>query len=197
VADLIVLPEADELAAWLLGPGRMIQFLGDAGRGKTARLRRLGLLFPDAHYIYLAEGEPPPALPQPKPAAGAVFVLLDEAQRLPRRRRRHLFRSTARAGASLVLAAHEDVAGEAEAEGLECRTRTVAGLDTEQLLAVIDRRLEWARCPGGQPPRIRRPEAERLIQCYRDDLRSALDHLYEVYQRAVQSGGEGPWRSAI
>jgi hypothetical protein len=204
IAALMVLPQAPAWEARLRRPRQVLQFLGDAGRGKTARLRALEARFPAAPYVYLADDEPLPKLPPIRtvPDSGPA-LLLDEAQRLPRRRRRRLFRQAARRGAALVLASHEDLTEEMQRAGLEVRTEVVAGLDIETLLVIVKRRLAWAE--GAQAPsaprhpesRLSRDDARRLVDRFGDDLRSLLDHLYEDYQRRLtnHSGETDSWRN--
>lgn len=190
-ASLVVLPEAGELASHLERPAAALQLLGRCGRGKTARLRHLQARFPTTPYLYLPEDGPLPTLPrresqQPPGAASRgpallPTLLLDEAQRLPRHRRRRLFRSLAREGAALALAAHRDLTRELESAGLAVRTQVVAGLRPRQLQAVLERRLEWSRRGPGPLPDLE-PGPEELIERFGDDLRSILDHLYERWQ---------------
>lgn len=197
--DLVVLPDGEDLVRTLRRPGAAIQILGHQGRGKTARMRFLQRRFPECPYVYLAEDEPLPDLPKIEPrSGGGPALLLDEAQRLPPRRRRRLFRRTARVGAALALTSHEDLAREMEAGGLTTRTVRVEGLTVDHLLAVVERRLEWARAAPGPIPGLDRTDARRLVDRFGDDLRSLLDHLYETYQdRLHRHEEETPWRSAI
>lgn len=197
---LVVAPEVEELVAWLRRARGAVQVLGAAGRGKTARLRAIGRSSPDRPYVYLPQGGPLPRLPSLDDARpGEPALLLDEAQRLPQRKRRRLLRRIAARGASLAVASHEDLAGELRAAGLFPRTVVVAGLDPERLAEIVDRRLEWARLePGGLP----RPDAALrrvLIDRCGDDLRAILDHLYELYQDHLNRGIDGGtprWPSA-
>lgn len=196
---LIVAPEVEGLAEHLRRAGSAVQVLGQEGRGKTARLRALGLRFPAAPYAYLPEDGPLPELPRVGKAKPSVpALLLDEAQRLPRRRRRRLFRTLAERGATLGLASHQDLRRELEDAGLGVETTVAAGLDPERLLAIVERRLEWARLERADrpPPRPSHAQAEELIRRFGDDLRGLLDHLYEVYQERLSTGGDERWPSA-
>ena len=197
VAELVVPDESDPPPGLLDRPGVALQVLGEAGRGKTARLRWLAARYPRAPYVYLPAGGRRPRLPAISGVAGPVALLLDEAQRLPRRARRRLFRSVSRHGLSLALASHDDLEGELAASGLTPTTTVVAGLTPEQLLRIVDRRIDRVRLPAGEPLRLDRDDAARLIRRHGDDLRGILDRLYEVYQLALgQREGEA-WRSAI
>ena len=197
LAALIVPNAAEVPEDWLRWPRTAQQYLGDAGRGKTARLRRLEALFPDVPYHYLAGGVSRPAMPQPVTAAGPVALLLDEAQRLPSRRRRQLFVAVARAGRSLVLATHVDLSGELAAAGLACRTTVVADLVADDLLAILHRRIAWAQVDNASPALPQLADAQRLIAEFGDDVRAILDHLYDRYQAWLLNRGHCPWQSVI
>ena len=171
VGELVV-ADVESMAGWLSAPRRALQLIGDCGRGKTARLHALRRWWPDVPYVYLAEGAPVPPLPE------TPRLFLDEAQRLPRRRRRELFRRVE----SIALATHQDYRRELERAGLEVQTIEVGGADARLLLAVFARRVEWARLGPGRVPSVTARAVEELIGRYGDDVRSMLDELYEVYQ---------------
>ncbi len=195
LSALIVPTEPAAPADWLRQPRAVQQYLGEAGRGKTARLRHLYALFPEAPYVYLAEDEPLPALPDPAGVPGPLALLLDEAQRLPPRRRRRLFAAVARSGRSLVMASHADLSAEATGAGLTCWTVHIAGLSAGDLLAILRRRIAWARLEDAAPALPKPGDAQDLIAECGDDIRSILDTLYERYQDWVINGGRCPWRS--
>lgn len=199
VGDLIVVPDETELLDWLRRRRAIIQFLGSGGRGKTARLRLIQCRFPAVPYVYLAEGEPPPTLPRlVTPPEGGPALLLDEAQRLPSRRRRRLFREASRTGSVLVLASHQDLDDELCAEDLISHTIIVEGLDEERLMEIVNRRLEWARAGDGPLPMLSRRETRELVDRFGDDLRSLLDELYENYQDLLRrTEKEKRWRDVI
>jgi hypothetical protein len=195
LAALIVPTEPAAPADWLRQPRAVQQYLGEAGRGKTARLRHLCALIPDAPYVYLAEDEPLPPLPDPAEVPGPLALLLDEAQRLPPRRRRQLFAAVARSGRSLVMASHADLSAEATGAGLTCWTVRIAGLSAGDLLAILRRRIAWARLDDAAPALPQPGDAQELIAEFGDDIRSILDTLYERCQDWVMNGGRHPWRS--
>jgi hypothetical protein len=112
-------------------------------------------------------------------------LLLDEGQRLAPHRRRRLFASIVRQGRSLAVASHTDLSDELWDAGLSCRTQSIAGLDAEQLLAIVQRRVAWARLPEFSPAIVTCSEAERLIGHFGDNISEILNDLYERYQLAA------------
>lgn len=180
----LIVPEDVDLAAWFGAPRRAVQFIGEAGRGKTAHLHALRRVFPDGPYLYLGEDRPLPSVP----AVPRLF--LDEAQRLPGRLRQPVFRRVR----SIALATHRDLEEELTEAGHEVRTVRIAGMSVRRLQAVLRRRLEWARFGPGEIPGIEIPEAENLVERFGDDLRGVIDHLYEEYQLLV-SGSSSRMRA--
>ena len=172
--DLIV-AEIEGHAEWARRPRHAVHVVGDKGRGKSARLAAIHQRLPEFPLVYLAEDEPLPALPR------AGGLLLDEAQRLPRRRRRQLFAQLEH----LVLTSHEDHRGELLAAGWKVRAVRVRGLGADRLVALLQRRLNWAW--NGTPPVPQVPSSvvDGLLSRHGDDIRAMLDELYERLQRAV------------
>ncbi len=188
----MVMPEIDAVAAHLGAGSAALQLLGEAGRGKTARLARLGAAFPGSPYVYLPEDGPLPAIPDL--VSVPLALRLDEAQRLPWRRRRRLFREASRRGSSLAVASHEDLGAELEAAGLAGGTRVISGLDSDGLRAIVANRLAWAADGCCRLPALDHATAERLVARFGDDLRALLDHLYDIFQAALTADdGGSPW----
>ena len=174
----VVEPIVDELARRLATPGFAVQVLGDAGRGKSTFLRVLHARFSDLPYTYLAEGEPPPPIPQ------APIVFVDEAQRLAPRVRARLFSRRA----SFALASHADHERELGRAGVEVLAERVGALTSAKLVRICRRRIEWARRGAGPVPEVPASAAEQLIDQHGDDLRAIGDHLYEVFQTMTGVG---------
>lgn len=165
----------------LRSPGFAVQFIGEAGRGKSTHLRALHRFFPDAPYLKFPEGARIPRIP------GAPVLFLDETQRLPPALRRRIF---GRKG-SFALGTHEDHSPELARAGLESLTLQIRGLTPGRLGEIIRRRLEWARRGPGPLPEIDEAEILRLIETYDDDLSAILAHLYEEFQRREHGGKDG------
>jgi hypothetical protein len=156
----------------LTEPGYAVQFVGEEGRGKTTHLLAILGHFPKAAYVHVGENERP-RIPEGRP------LLVDEIQRLPRRRRHRLFRRRV----PLVLGTHEDLGSELAAAGLEAETyRAAGGLCARRLREIVVRRVEAARRAPGPIPQLRMETAQAMIDRFGDDVRAILGHLYDVFQ---------------
>jgi len=169
--------DESEHAGWvrrLRRPGFALQFIGDAGRGKSTHLLSLHRHFPDSPFVYVGEGE------RPRLPPGTPFFL-DEAQRVGRRRLARLFR---RAG-SLVIGSHDDHAQDLAEAGLDVVTvHPARGLDTDRLSRILHRRIGWARRGPGRVPAIAPADTAALLNEYGSDIRAIERRLYHVFQRA-------------
>lgn len=180
-AELAVV-DVDSLVAFLTRPRRAFQFVGDCGRGKTTRMLALARSIPDATYTYLAEDVPCPSI-----AAGKV-VMIDEAQRMPRKVRRQVFSS----GLPLVLATHRDLSRPLRRHGYTVETRRIGlQLNENTLAEILNRRINASRRDPRQPAQqITLAQCRRLIQRFGTDVRAIESYLYDVVQSQVNSHGE-------
>jgi len=170
-AELAVV-EVDRFVSRLKQPGYAVQFTGDKGRGKTTHLLAILRRFPRAAYVHVGENERP-RIPHGNP------LLIDEIQRIPRRRRRRLFRRKV----SLALGTHEDHRVELARAGFDVETvEAAASLDAGQLHEILNRRVEWARRGPGPLPCVAVETAQAMIDRFGDDLRAIERHLYEMFQ---------------
>jgi hypothetical protein len=177
-AELAVV-DAGPLVERLLRPGCAVQFLGDAGRGKTTHLLAIGRCFDHAAYVRIEEDGPPPPFPQGYP------LLIDEAQRLPRRVRRQVFRGPV----SVALASHRDLGIELRRAGLDVHTvRIGQHLPPARLCEMLNRRVEAARRGAGQVPRLTLAAATQLVEHFGTDIRAIEGHLYERFQHLAEVG---------
>ena len=164
--------EIDRFVRRVRQPGYAVQFLGDKGRGKTTHLLALRQHFPEAPYLHIGEGQRP-RIPRGHP------LMIDEIQRLPRWRRRWVFRRSV----SLVIGTHEDVSAELLRAGFEVDSiEAGALLDAERLHEILNRRIRWARRAPGPVPRVTLNTAGALIERFGDDVRAIEWHLYEMFQ---------------
>ena len=170
-AELAVV-EVDHLVPRLREPGFAVQFMGPKGRGKTTHMLALVRRFPDARYVHVGENERPRI-----PHAHPLFV--DEIQRVPRRRRRRLFRRPV----SLVLGTHEDFRSELVAAGFQVETIGVgSALDAGRLAEILNLRIEAARRGPGPVPQLTLKTAQAMIDRFGDDLRAIQGAMYDLFQ---------------
>jgi hypothetical protein len=177
-----------EVERWvdLLGDqGRAVQFMGQAGDGKTTHLLALQRSLPGAVYAYLPEDGPHPPIPLRRP------LLIDEAQRLSRGQRGRIFVF----GGPLVLGTHADLSRELRQAGLAVVTYNVgADRSPRQLARILNARIEASRLSDSPVPRIDAAHAARLLANVRHSIRDIEQLLYDDFQTAVQNGM--PWPTA-
>lgn len=170
--------DIDEHVEWLHRGSRAIQFIGDCGRGKSTHLLAMLNQFPSAAHVYIPEDGPTPVIPPGNP------LLIDEAQRLPWRVRREVFRR----GMTLILGTHVDLISPLTRSGFAVRTIHVsADFDAPRLCEILNRRIELARLGPGKIPVITLQQAERLVARFGNDIRSTESYLYERLRILVRS----------
>ncbi len=170
-AELAVV-EVDHLVPRLERPGFAVQFMGPKGRGKTTHMLALLRHFPDARYLHVGENERPRI-----PHAHPLFI--DEIQRVPRRRRRRLFRRRV----SLVIGTHEDLRPELAAAGFEVEPIGVgSALDAGRVCRILNLRIESARRAPGPLPQVTLPTAQSMVDRFGDDVRAIQGAMYEMFQ---------------
>jgi len=153
-------------------PGFAVQFIGAKGCGKTSGLLSLRCFYPSAPYMYIKEGESP-SVPRGTP------LFIDEAQRMPRPRRRRIFRRKA----SFAIGTHEDLTEELRDTGLVVQTIWPGRrLSARRLQEIFQRRIENVRRGSGPVPSIRYQTILTLMDTFGDDVRGMEEHLYEAFQ---------------
>lgn len=158
----------------LLGRRRAVQLRADHGRGKSTTLLAMrAALAPGAPLIRAGRHRGP----LPSPVDGFVFV--DEAQQGARARLLSLALRVARGDACLVLSTHSDRRGLLTLAGLAVSDVSVPRPDEETLVALVERRMEWARKGDGPLPGLSRAGAAAILARFGDDLRSAEAWLYD------------------
>jgi energy-coupling factor transporter ATP-binding protein EcfA2 len=152
----------------------VVEFVGESGRGKSTHMRLLAHRMPEAAYVHIHENQPPPEMPD------RPVLCVDEAQFLPARRRRDLYRSDA----NLAIGTHVSLAGEIEAAGRTVETVSLGGraVDAHFVRQVMEKRIDWARRDEGTVPELSDDAIVWLRGRYEDNLRAMEHHLYEVFQ---------------
>lgn len=182
IAESQRLAEVDlaESAAFLSQPTRpnapspAVQFMGRQGSGKTTHLLAMLAAIPGAVYSSIPIGEPPAIRTDGDP------VLIDDAQWLTRRLRKHLFRGHLR----LVLATHRDYSSELLHAGrplLTLSSETTA--DSETLCRRLNARIEAVRRGPGRIPVISQHTASLAWIRHGPDMRSVLGRLFHIFQQ--------------
>jgi energy-coupling factor transporter ATP-binding protein EcfA2 len=151
-----------------------VQFIGDCGRGKTTRMLALAQMLPESSYVYLPEDGPCPAIGVGRP------MLVDEAQRLPRRVRKQVFA----AGLPLVLATHRDLSRPLRRAGYRVTTQHIGGHNTPELIGkLLNRRIEASRLDALQTaPVVSSEDAGWLHAKFGSDIRAIESYLYDIVQ---------------
>lgn len=163
----------DDVVALLNDPNQVVQYVGEKGHGKTTHLLKIRDAFPDCGYVHIPEGERRP-VPSGEP------VLIDEAQRLTGRQRRHLFRNNR----ALVLGTHQDFQIELEKAGRATTTIAACGQTSlNRLRQIVTDRIEFARREAGPVPIVPDRTLKRLLQTQGGDIRSMLKILYDALQK--------------
>ena len=165
-----------ELSRCDVGDGQAVQLIGACGRGKTTRLLAMLRELPEASYVYLPEDGPCPAIPAGCP------LLIDEAQRLPRRVRGKILST----GLPLVLATHKDLERVLIRFGYSVRTIRIGHENTPELICrLLNRRIEASRLSAGPLPVLSLQLVDRLVQRFGSDVRAMEGFLYERAQTQV------------
>lgn len=158
------------------------QFIGECGRGKTTRMLALHQQIVESSYTYLPEDEPCPSIP-----SGSI-VMIDEAQRLPRRVRNEVFRS----GLPLLLATHRDLTRPLRRAGYLVKTERIGETLTAHSLAqILNARINASQRDEDSPVKqIHVSDCETLLQRFGTNIRAIESYLYDVVQTQVNSHGE-------
>ncbi len=173
--------DVEPLVERLRRPGFAVQYLGEAGRGKSTHLMALHQHFPDMPYLRFPEG-----MKKPPPIPDAPILFLDETQRLPARLRRQVFARKV----SYAIGTHEDHSAELRRAGIDTVSIRIEGLTPERLGQIVERRIEWARRGPGPLPSVSPGMLAQLIADHGDDLAAILAHLYDEFQRR-EEGEDG------
>lgn len=168
----LAVADVDRFVTRLKNPGHAAQFVGQQGRGKTTHLLAIAGQLAGAVYIQVDEAGHA-ELPRGR------RLLIDEADRLPRWRRRRVFRQSV----SLALGTHQDLAGELARAGFEVETVRLSGVLTAKTLqTMLNRRIESARRGPGDLPQVTRETAASMIDRFGDNIRQIEWCLYELFQ---------------
>lgn len=170
-----------EALRFLDGEGGCLHVLGDAGMGKTALLlqiqRRLAEQDTVAPYTYLAPGADADINAIP---LGPV-TLLDETDRLDRRRLRALLARVHAGGFRVALGTHRSQLREAHRAGLSCLHLPLKPLARpEDVARVLEDRIALALGTSEHPFSLSLDAAEALLRLSRGNIERCIQLGYEV-----------------
>ena len=159
-----------------------VQMIGGCGRGKTTRMLAIHRKFTDSSYVYLPEDAPCPPIAEGNP------VLIDEAQRLPRRVRRAIFAT----GIPLILATHRDLTWPLRRAGYQVITMRIgSNNDTSLVHTAMNRRIQASALnPCDAVPELTVEDAQQLSRKFGSNIRAMESYLYDVVQTQVNGNGQ-------
>ncbi|MBN1491002.1 MAG: hypothetical protein JXA69_13885 [Phycisphaerae bacterium] len=181
------------IRAWLRDDADVVQFIGQAGWGKSTRLVACHTVAVaedrgGCRFDYIPLGTRHITIPPKGRTELPRLWSLDEVNRLTPRCRRQLARWAAAYGVRLLLGTHDDVVGDMEAAGLRVRTVRLQPADRAAIARFIKRRRELSATAPDTGTRLRVTEAAVRLVC--DDAAGNLSRaeyvLYEAAQHAVE-----------
>ena len=177
----VAVVDIEPIARRVTKPHAAVQLIGECGRGKTTRMLALRNRLTDSSYVHLPDHGPCPAIAEGQP------LLIDEAQRLPRKARRSVFAT----GLPMVLATHRDLSRVLRSFGYDVHIERIGEENTAELVhRILNRRIEASRLREGPVPVVSIDVASRLVQRFGSDIRGIEDYLYERMQTQVIRHGE-------
>ncbi|TWU57206.1 hypothetical protein [Rubripirellula reticaptiva] len=177
----LAIVDGDQWDSLIGRPHSAVQFIGDCGRGKTTRMLAIADRHAESAYVYLPENGTIPAIPTGNP------VMIDEAQRLPRKIRHCIFSS----GVSLVIATHKDLTGPLNRHGYQVHTERIGDHNNAtHIRRVLNTRIEASMSDDGLAKLISAEDAEVLHRRFGSDLRGIEGFLYQQIQTQVMSDVE-------
>lgn len=170
----VAIVDVDSITPLVQNDHRAVQFIGDCGRGKTTRMLALHRVLTDSTYAYLPEHGPCPSIAAGRP------VMIDEAQRLPRRIRKQIFAL----GLPLVLATHRDLTRPLKRVGYQVVTFHIGdGNDPMLVYQALNRRIQASCLNSQQPvPELSMDDATELVNRFGSDVRAMEGYLYDIVQ---------------
>ena len=170
----VAVVDVDHIAQSASKEHRAVQLIGGCGRGKTTRMLVLHDQLADSSYTYLPEDTPCPSIPAGRP------VLIDEAQRLPRRIRKQIFTT----GLPLILATHRNLTRPLRRAGYEVTTFRIGHHNSaEHVCELLNRRIQASRLHSDDPvPTLSIDDATTLVNRFGSNIRAMESYLYDVVQ---------------
>jgi chromosomal replication initiation ATPase DnaA len=175
------------LSLWLEEPTPVLQISGPKGAGKTSVLyalkNELSRMGSNPIYVYI-----PPIRATPKLVFDQRILLVDEAQRLPRRSRFRLYRNAVALiqettqNPQFILSTHEDLSGEFSRFSLEFNTIDLTAPGEIDLAIMLEKRVQYFAIGADSPVRFEPDAVRYLANKFGADLRSMESFLYAYFQ---------------
>lgn len=164
-----------------LGHHQAVQLIGRCGRGKTSHLLGLAARLPESYYVYMPEDGPCPTIATGRP------LIIDEAQRLPRRVRRDVFST----GLPLILATHRNLTISLRLFGYQVKTiRVGRKITPAHVRELMNRRIDYCRTSEDAVPLLDLRDAERLVRRFGSNVRAIENYLYDQVQEQAYDHGK-------
>lgn len=175
------------LSLWLEEPTPVLQISGPKGVGKTSILyalkNELSRMGSNPIYVYI-----PPIRATPKLVLDQRPLLVDEAQRLPRRSRFRLYRNAVALipekiqNPRFILSTHEDLSGEFSRFSLQFYAVDLTAPRETELAIMLEKRVQHFAIGADSPVRFEPGAVRYLVNKFGADLRSMESFLYAYFQ---------------
>lgn len=161
--------------------GLFVQVIGVKGAGKTTTLAHWRRAVPGPYHHVPPSGRARWSFPPVGPS-----VYWDEVDRMPGPVRARALRRATRAGATVVVGTHEDLAGVARRYGFAVRTIELGPIDPSELHRWATERVDAVRLPGvGAGTTLSPSEYAAIAAAAGASWRVAGDLLHERFAAAV------------
>jgi replication-associated recombination protein RarA len=196
-AIAVIPPEIHELVQ---SEDTHLQFLGDAGHGKSTLLRglttKLRASGKRVHFEYLPLGQR--HFKTPSVTIGNIDVfLLDETQRLTRRQRKKLFSIVTQHRVRLMVGTHEDLAQQFTQNRMSLATTILDDINQAILSDMLIKRLDYFRTDQSPHIVFDADAILYLISRFGRNLRQIEYYLYEVFQHLTLKQQVAPISAAL
>lgn len=168
----LAVTDVEPFLEFLTKPGRALQFMGDAGRGKSTHLHAIHRYFPNTPFVYLHDREKDPS-PWPK-IPNDQMCFIDESQRLGWFARHKQFKRWR----TLILGTHEDHSKMLYSRGFKVLTIDVSQKDSDTIHKIFQTRIHFARRREKPVPVLASDYIASLVLRYGDNLRGMEQELY-------------------